>query len=224
MIDAFIYDGIRTPFGRHSGTLSPVRADDLLGNLVGALVERSPFDGAQFEDVVAGCTNQAGEDCRNVARRAGLLAGLPVEVGGITVNRLCASSLEAVNMAAQKVASGWEDMVVAGGVESMSRIPMGSDGGAWAMDPAVETGPIAPESTNGATMMPCPAPQYTRIASVTTLSTSSGELVLTLPRMTQCDSRKASPNTIRAIATESSARSLVVIAPKCALSEYRIWI
>ena len=123
MTDAYIYDGIRTPFGRHSGTLSPVRADDLLGGLVGALVERNPFDGDQFEDVVAGCTNQAGEDCRNVARRAGLLAGLPVEVGGITVNRLCASGLAAVVDASRAIACGQGELFVAGGVESMSRAP-----------------------------------------------------------------------------------------------------
>ena len=75
MEDAYIYDGIRTPFGRHAGALSPVRPDDLLGGLVRTLVERSPFDASAFEDVIAGCTNQAGEDCRNVARRAGLLGG-----------------------------------------------------------------------------------------------------------------------------------------------------
>ena len=100
-----------------------MRADDLLGGLVGALVERNPFDGDQFEDVVAGCTNQAGEDCRNVARRAGLLAGLPVEVGGITVNRLCASGLAAVVDASRAIACGQGELFVAGGVESMSRAP-----------------------------------------------------------------------------------------------------
>ena len=123
MEDAFIYDGIRTPFGRHAGQLSPVRPDNLLGDLVRALVERSPFDGGAFEDVVAGCTNQAGEDCRNVARRAGLLAGLPVEVAGMTVNRLCASGLAAVIDASRAIACGQGDLFVAGGVESMSRAP-----------------------------------------------------------------------------------------------------
>ena len=123
MIDAFIYDGLRTPFGRHAGALAPVRADDLLGDLVGALVERSPFAPDRFEDVIAGCTNQAGEDCRNVARRAGLLAGLPVEVAGMTVNRLCASGLAAVVDASRAVACGQGDLFVAGGVESMSRAP-----------------------------------------------------------------------------------------------------
>ena len=123
MIDAFIYDGLRTPFGRHAGALAPVRPDDLLGDLVGALVERSPFAPDRFEDVIAGCTNQAGEDCRNVARRAGLLAGLPVEVAGMTVNRLCASGLAAVVDASRAVACGQGDLFVAGGVESMSRAP-----------------------------------------------------------------------------------------------------
>ncbi len=123
MIDAFIYDGLRTPFGRHAGALAPVRPDDLLGDLVGALVERSPFPADRFEDVIAGCTNQAGEDCRNVARRAGLLGGLPVEVAGMTVNRLCASGLAAVVDASRAVACGQGDLFVAGGVESMSRAP-----------------------------------------------------------------------------------------------------
>ena len=123
MVDAFVYDGLRTPFGRHAGALAPVRPDDLLGDLIGALVERSPFAAERFEDVIAGCTNQAGEDCRNVARRAGLLAGLPVEVAGMTVNRLCASGLAAVVDAARAVACGQGDLFVAGGVESMSRAP-----------------------------------------------------------------------------------------------------
>ena len=123
VIDAFIYDGLRTPFGRHAGALARVRPDDLLGDLVGALVERSPFAADRFEDVIVGCTNQAGEDCRNVARRAGLLAGLPVEVAGMTVNRLCASGLAAVVDASRAVACGQGDLFVAGGVESMSRAP-----------------------------------------------------------------------------------------------------
>ena len=123
MIDAFVYDGLRTPFGRHAGALAPVRPDDLLGDLVGALVGRSPFAAERFEDVIVGCTNQAGEDCRNVARRAGLLGGLPVEVAGMTVNRLCASGLAAVVDASRAVACGQGDLFVAGGVESMSRAP-----------------------------------------------------------------------------------------------------
>ena len=123
MIDACIYDGIRTPFGRHAGKLASVRPDDLLADLVAALVNRSPFEGADFEDVIAGCTNQAGEDCRNVARRAGLLAGLPVEVAGLTVNRLCASGLAAVVDASRAIACGQGDLFIAGGVESMSRAP-----------------------------------------------------------------------------------------------------
>jgi len=123
MIDAYIYDGLRTPFGRHAGKLASVRSDDLLGDLFAVLVARSPFEGSSFEDVIAGCTNQAGEDCRNVARRAGLLAGLPVEVAGITVNRLCASGLAAVLDASRAVACGQGDLFIAAGVESMSRAP-----------------------------------------------------------------------------------------------------
>ena len=123
MIDAFIYDGIRTPFGRHAGDLAPVRPDDLLATSIKTLVDRSPFPAAGIEDVIAGCTNQAGEDSRNVARRAALLAGLPVEVAGITVNRLCASGLAAVVDASRAIAVGQGDVFIAGGVESMSRAP-----------------------------------------------------------------------------------------------------
>ena len=123
MIDAFIYDGIRTPFGRHAGALAAVRPDDLLAGTIATLMARSPFRGEDVEDVIVGCTNQAGEDCRNVARRAGLLAGLPVEVAGLTLNRLCASGLAAVVDASRAVACGQGDLFIAGGVESMSRAP-----------------------------------------------------------------------------------------------------
>ncbi len=123
MTDAYIYDGVRTPFGRHAGGLSPVRPDDLLAGPIATLMARSPFRPEDVEDVIAGCTNQAGEDCRNVARRAGLLAGLPVEVAGMTVNRLCASGLAAVVDASRAVACGQGEVFVAGGVESMSRAP-----------------------------------------------------------------------------------------------------
>ena len=123
MTDAFIYDGVRTPFGRHAGALAPVRPDDLLAGPIATLMARSPFRAEDVEDVVAGCTNQAGEDCRNVARRAGLLAGLPVEVAGMTVNRLCASGLAAVVDVSRAVACGQGELFIAGGVESMSRAP-----------------------------------------------------------------------------------------------------
>ena len=93
MIDAYIYDGLRTPFGRHGGALAPVRPDDLLAGVVRTLTNRNPFALTAYEDIVIGNTNQAGEDARNVARHAGLLAGLPESVAGITVNRLCGSGL-----------------------------------------------------------------------------------------------------------------------------------
>ena len=121
--DAFIYSGIRTPFGRYAGALSPVRPDDLLAGTVRTLLESGPFFGDDVEDVIVGCTNQAGEDSRNIARRVGLLAGLPVEVAGMTVNRLCASGLAAVVDAGRAVACGQGDFFVVGGVESMSRAP-----------------------------------------------------------------------------------------------------
>jgi len=123
MLDAYIYDGLRTPFGRYGGAIAAVRPDDLAGDLIARLLARSAFDPEQVEDVVLGCTNQAGEDSRNVARHAALIAGLPVSVPGVTVNRLCASGLVAVADAARAAALGQGEVFVAGGVESMSRAP-----------------------------------------------------------------------------------------------------
>lgn len=123
-MEAFICDGIRTPIGRYGGALSSVRADDLAALPISALIDRNPnVDWAQVDDVVYGSANQAGEDNRNVARMAALLAGLPVEVPGTTVNRLCASGLDAVGLGARAIRAGDQDMVIAGGVESMSRAP-----------------------------------------------------------------------------------------------------
>jgi 3-oxoadipyl-CoA thiolase len=123
MLDAYIYDGLRTPFGRHAGALAPVRPDDLLADVIRALIARNAFDPALIEDVVAGNTNQAGEDARNVARHAALLAGLPESVAGLTVNRLCGSGLAATLDAARMVTVDEGQLVIAGGVESMSRAP-----------------------------------------------------------------------------------------------------
>ena len=120
---AYIYDGLRSPFGRYAGALASVRPDDLLASVVRALVARNPFAGEVYEDIVAGCSNQAGEDARNVARHVGLLSGLPLSVGGLTVNRLCGSGLAAVLDAARAVRAGEGELFVAGGVESMSRAP-----------------------------------------------------------------------------------------------------
>jgi 3-oxoadipyl-CoA thiolase len=124
MNDAFICDAVRTPFGRYGGTLATIRADDLAAIPIRALVERNPKVGwAELDDVVYGCANQAGEDNRNVGRMALLLAGLPQEVPGATVNRLCGSSLNAVGNAARAIKAGEVDLVLAGGVESMTRAP-----------------------------------------------------------------------------------------------------
>jgi 3-oxoadipyl-CoA thiolase len=121
--EAWIVDAVRTPVGRYGGALAAVRPDDLAAIVIRAIVERTGVAGALVEDVVFGCANQAGEDNRNVARMAALLAGLPVEVAGQTVNRLCGSGLQAVNTAAHAIASGDGDVFVAGGVESMTRAP-----------------------------------------------------------------------------------------------------
>jgi acetyl-CoA C-acetyltransferase len=123
VLDAWIYDGLRTPFGRHAGALAPVRPDDLLAGVMRALLARSPWKPEAVEDVYVGCTNQAGEDSRNVARHAALLAGFPVTTPAQTVNRLCASGLAAVVDAARAVTVGDGDLYLAGGVESMSRAP-----------------------------------------------------------------------------------------------------
>jgi 3-oxoadipyl-CoA thiolase len=121
---AFICDGIRTPIGRYGGALATLRADDLAALPLKALMARNAaVDWAAIDDVYYGCANQAGEDNRNVARMAGLLAGLPVDVPGSTINRLCGSSLDAVGLAARSIAAGDADLMIAGGVESMSRAP-----------------------------------------------------------------------------------------------------
>src|SRR5437762_10776934 len=120
---AAIITALRTPVGRHGGTLASVRPDDLAAHIIKAVVERSGIDPALIEDVYFGATNQAGEDNRNVARMAALLAGLPASVPGSTVNRLCASGLEAVNIASRAVKLEEGDIYLAGGVESMSRAP-----------------------------------------------------------------------------------------------------
>ena len=124
MADAYICDAVRTPIGRYGGALSSVRADDLAAAPIAALMSRNAgVDWAAVDDVVMGCANQAGEDNRNVARMAALLAGLPVDVPGITLNRLCASGLDAVGQAARAIRAGDMDLAIAGGVESMSRAP-----------------------------------------------------------------------------------------------------
>ncbi|HRQ22485.1 MAG TPA: acetyl-CoA C-acetyltransferase [Anaerolineales bacterium] len=123
MTEVVIIDAIRTPVGALGGNLSSVRPDDMAAHVMKAIFERNQIDPALVEEVFMGCANQAGEDNRNVARMAALLAGLPVEVAGVTVNRLCASGLNAVNMAARAIKAGEGDVYIAGGVESMSRAP-----------------------------------------------------------------------------------------------------
>src|SRR5258708_19138125 len=123
MLDAYLYDGLRTPIGRHAGKLAPLRPDDLAAEVIKEVVARNRIEATQISDVVMGCVNQAGEDCRNVARFSALLAGLPPTTPGVTVNRLCASGLQAVVDAARAVTCGERELYLAGGVESMSRAP-----------------------------------------------------------------------------------------------------
>src|SRR2546427_785575 len=123
MLDAFIYDGLRTPIGRHAGKLAPLRPDDLAAEVIREVVARNALEPREISDVVLGCVNQAGEDNRNVARFAALLSGLPPTTPGVTVNRLCASGLQAVIDSARAITAGEGDLYIAGGVESMSRAP-----------------------------------------------------------------------------------------------------
>ncbi|MGW0434533.1 acetyl-CoA C-acetyltransferase [Micromonospora sp. NPDC003197] len=139
--EAFIYDALRTPRGRGkpNGSLHGVKPVSLVAGLIEETLRRMPgLDPALIDDIVLGVVSPLGDQGADIAKTAALVAGLPDTVAGVQLNRFCASGLEAVNIAAQKVRSGWEDLVLAGGVESMSRVPMGSDGGAWALDP--ETG------------------------------------------------------------------------------------
>ncbi|MDP2451636.1 acetyl-CoA C-acetyltransferase [Polaromonas sp.] len=137
MTEAFIYDAIRTPRGKgkKDGSLYEVKPVNLLAGVLTELQRRNNFDTAQVDDVVMGVVSPIGEQGSVIAKVAALKAGWDFRASGVQINRFCASGLEAVNLAAQKVRSGWEELVVAGGVESMSRVPIGSDGGAWAQDP-----------------------------------------------------------------------------------------
>jgi acetyl-CoA C-acetyltransferase len=136
--DALVFDAIRTPRGKgkSNGSLHATKPVDLVVGLMHEMLVRNErLDPNRVDDVVLGCVSPVGDQGADIAKTAAIKAGLPDTVAGVQLNRFCASGLEAVNIAAQKVASGWEDLVFAGGVESMSRVPMGSDGGAWAMDP-----------------------------------------------------------------------------------------
>ena len=137
MTEAFVFDAIRTPRGKgkKDGALHEVKPVNLLASLLAELQHRNQFDTAQVDDVVMGVVSPVGDQGSVIAKVAALKAGWDYRCSGMQLNRFCASGLEAVNLAAQKIRSGWEDLVVAGGVESMSRVPIGSDGGAWAQDP-----------------------------------------------------------------------------------------
>ncbi len=137
MTEAFVYDAIRTPRGKgkKDGSLYEVKPINLLAGVLAELQRRNDFDTSKVDDVVMGVVSPVGEQGAVIAKVAALKAGWDFTCSGLQINRFCASGLEAVNLAAQKVRSGWEELVVAGGVESMSRVPIGSDGGAWAMDP-----------------------------------------------------------------------------------------
>ncbi len=138
MTEAFIYEAIRTPRGRgkSTGSLHGVKPVSLVTGLIDEMQARHPgLDPNQIDDLILGCLTPLGDQGANIAKTAAIASGLPDTVAGMQINRYCSSGLEAINMAAQKVRAGWDQMLLAGGVESMSRVPMGSDGGPWAMDP-----------------------------------------------------------------------------------------
>ncbi|MEG1053538.1 MAG: beta-ketoacyl synthase N-terminal-like domain-containing protein, partial [Janthinobacterium sp.] len=152
MNEAFICDAVRTPFGRYGGALSSVRADDLGALPIAALIARNPsVDWSAIDDVFYGCANQAGEDNRNVARMAALLAGLPADVPANTINRLCGSSLDAVGLAARSIKAGEAELIIAGGVESMSRAPfvMGKADSAFSRAAKIEDTTLGWRFVNG---------------------------------------------------------------------------
>lgn len=138
MTEAYIFDSLRTPRGKgkKDGALYSVKPVQLVAGLLNALQARNDLDTSQVDDIVLGCVTPVGDQGADIAKTAAMVADWDVSVAGVQLNRFCASGLEAVNMGAMKVRSGFEDLVVVGGVESMSRVPMGSDGGAWVMDPA----------------------------------------------------------------------------------------
>jgi len=150
MLDAYLYDGLRTPIGRHAGKLAPMRPDDLAGEVIAEVVKRNGVKPEDISDVVLGCVTQAGEDCRNVARFAALMAGLPPTTPGVTVNRLCASGLQAVTDAARAISCGEGELYIAGGVESMSRAPyvIGKSDSPWSRDVKMYDTTIGSRFTN----------------------------------------------------------------------------
>lgn len=155
MPQAYVFDAIRTPRGRgkRDGGLHEVKPIDLLGGLLLELQRRQGFDSAAVDDIVMGVVSPVGEQGAVLPKVAALKAGWDWHCAGVQINRFCASGLEAVNLAAQKVRSGWEDLVVAGGVESMSRVPLGSDGGAWAQDPQTNSATLFVPQGIGADLM-----------------------------------------------------------------------
>ena len=150
MLDAYLYEGVRTPFGRHAGALARVRPDDLLADAIKNLMKKSAFKPEQIEDIIVGCANQAGEDSRCVARHAGLVAGLPVETPGTVLQRNCASGLEALVHAAHAITAGEGEVYLVGGVESMSRSPlvMSRSESAFARDIKLYDSTIGPRFSN----------------------------------------------------------------------------
>ena len=206
---AYLVDGVRTPVGRYGGALSSVRADDLAALVVGEIVRRTGIDPAAVDEVILGSANQAGEDNRNVARMAAVLAGLPLTVPGYTVNRLCASGLTAIANAAQAVKSGEADLVIAGGVESMTRAP-------WVMASRAPRGPSPARSHDTALGWRFVNPRHDSEHTITLGETA--ERVAALDGITREDSDayalRSQERAAKAIADGRFDRELVAVSTK----------
>ncbi len=204
---AYIVDGVRTPFGRHGGSLASVRADDLAAHAISQLVLRTGVPAARIDDVIMGCANQAGEDNRNVGRMAALLAGLPIEIPGVTVNRLCGSGMQAVADAARLVATGEAELVIAGGVEQMTRAP-------WVMAKATEAFPRGNQTVYDTTLgWRFINPRMQELHGTLAMGETAEEVARTLGVTRESQDRLAAESQRRCAAAQESGRFTREIAP-----------
>ncbi|HTM18990.1 MAG TPA: acetyl-CoA C-acyltransferase [Kofleriaceae bacterium] len=204
---AYVVAGVRTPFGRHGGSLAGVRADDLAAHVIRALMERTGVPAARIDDVIFGCANQAGEDNRNVARMALLLAGLPVDIPGVTVNRLCGSGMQAVADAARLVAHGEAELVIAGGVEQMTRAP-------WVMAKATEAFPRGNQTIYDTTLgWRFVNPRMQELHGTLAMGETAEEVARTQGVSREAQDRLAATSQRRAAAAQAAGRFTREIAP-----------
>lgn len=210
--EAFIYEAIRTPRGKQkNGSLHEVKPLSLVVGLIDELRKRHPdLDENLISDVILGCVSPVGDQGGDIARAAVLASGMPVTSGGVQLNRFCASGLEAVNTAAQKVRSGWDDLVLAGGVESMSRVPMGSDGGAMGLDFSTTDANASLSSNRSMSSTVSPARSSTlRVAGVGPVSMITGSAPLVA--VATMRARGVRPCNLPAAAERNARRALITL-------------